>query len=309
MLKSKRISLLGDSLLDLSLNSSLSLGVGDSVLSEPLLVLGVGLDEVTLTLGDLLADSSLLGGLNSLRSLSDFGVDLLVESLEGGNLSLGKVGFPAGELLLEGVLVVLLQSVEVGLDVGTEDVVSVLLGIVNAANLALLLDSLASLSSDSLLLLEVVAGESLGVVGDVDTAINSTLEGTEDSVTGGGSNETNIEESSEGTSVLIDALLVNVEEFTVSSLNTLVDVIQAELGEESSGEEETSGVGGSVVGKTSLETELLELEGVSLGENLITLDGGVDNLDDDSSVGPSYGQSVLLGVVLILVLLDESSSG
>ena len=242
MLKSKRISLLGDSLLDLSLDSSLSLSIGDSVLSEPLLVLGVGLDEVTLALGDLLADSSLLGSLNSLGSLSDFGVDLLVESLEGGNLSLGKGSFPAGELLLESVLVVLLQSVEVGLDVGTEDVVSVLLGIVNAADLALLGDGLASLSSDSLLLLEVVAGESLGVVGNVDTAINSTLEGTEDSVTGGGSNETNIEESSEGTSVLIDALLVNVEEFTVSSLNTLVDVIQAELGEESSGEEETGGV-------------------------------------------------------------------
>lgn len=169
-------------------------------------------------------------------------MDLLVESLKGGNLSLSKVCFPARELLLESVLVILLQSVEVGLDVGTEDVVSVLLGIVNAANLALLLDSLASLSSDSLLLLEVVAGESLGVVGNVDTAINSTLEGTEDSVTGGGSDETNIEESSEGTSVLIDALLVNIEEFTVSSLNTLVNVIQAKLGEESSGEEETGGV-------------------------------------------------------------------
>ena len=169
-------------------------------------------------------------------------MDLLVESLEGGNLSLGKVCFPARELLLESILVILLQSVEVGLNVGTEDVVSVLLGIVNAANLALLLDSLASLSSDSLLLLEVVAGESLGVVGNVDTAINSTLEGTENSVTGGCSNEPNIEESSEGTFILIDALLVNIEEFTVSSLNTLVDVIQAELGEESSSEEETGGV-------------------------------------------------------------------
>jgi hypothetical protein len=44
-----------------------------------------------------------------------------------------------------------------------------------------------------LLGLGVVTGESLLVVGDEDTSVGSTLEGTEDSVTGRGSSETDIE--------------------------------------------------------------------------------------------------------------------
>ena len=308
-LKRRRFSLLGNSLLDLGLDSSLSFGVGESEVSDPLLALGVLLDESTLSLGDLLADRFLLGSLCSSGALSDFSVNLLVEGLEVGSLSLREGFFPLGELSLEGVLVLLLQSVEVALDVSTEDVVSVLLGVVGASSLALLGDGLASLSRDSLLLLKVVAWESLGVVGNVDSAINSTLESTEDSVTGGGSNETNIEEGLEGASFLVDALLVHIEEFTVSSLNTLVDVRHAELGEESSGEEETGGVRGGVVCETSSETEFLELEGVSLSEDSISLNGGIDDLDDDSRVGPSHNKSVLLGIVLVLVLLDQSTSG
>jgi hypothetical protein len=142
----------------------------------------------------------------------------------------------------------------------------------------------------------------------VDATVNCTLEGTEDSVTGGGSDETNIEESAEGASVLIDALVVDVEELAVGSLNTLVEVSHAEVGEESSGDEETGGVRGGVVGETSLETELLELLGVSFAENSIALDGGVDDLDDNLGVGAADAESVLLGLVLVLVLLDESPS-
>ena len=51
-----------------------------------------------------------------------------------------------------------------------------------------------------------------------------------------------------------------------------------------------------------------EILGVSLAEDLIALDGGVDDLDDDSGVGSSDAESVLLGLILILVLLDKSSS-
>jgi hypothetical protein len=39
------------------------------------------------------------------------------------------------------------------------------------------------------------------------------------------------------------------------------------------------------------------------------LDGSIDNLSNDSSVGSSYNKSVFLGVILVLILLDESSSG
>ena len=303
-------SLLGHSLLNLGDNSSLSLGVGDSVLSEPLFVLGVLLDEVTLSLGNLLSDGCLSIGLDSVGVLSDFSVNLLVESLGVGSLSLGEIGLPLGELLLEEILVLLLEEVHVGLYVVAENVVSVLLGVVGASGLALLNDGgLASLSGGSLLLLEVVAGESLSVVGHVDATVNCALEGTEDSVTGGGSNETNIEESSEGALLFVDFLLVDVEELAVGSLDTLVETVKLEVLEESSGNEETSGVGGSVVSETSLETESFELLGVSLSEHSVALDGRVDDLDDDAAVGSSDAESVLLGVVLVLVLLDQSSSG
>ena len=303
-------SLLGNSLLELSGNSSLSLGVGDSVLSEPLLVLRVLLDELTGSLLDLLSNRCLLLNLNSVGVLSDLGVNLLVEGLDVGSLCLGEGSLPLGELLLEEILVLLLEEIHVGLDVVTEDVVSVLLGVVGAVGLALLDDLLASLSGGLLLLLEVVAGESLGVVGHVDATINCTLEGTEDSVAGGGSNETDVEESAEGSLLFVDSLgAVDIKELTISSLNTLVEAIKLEILEESTGNEETGSVGGGVVGETSLETESLELLGVSLSEDSIALDGGVDDLNDDAAVCSSDAQSVLLGVVLVLVLLDQSSSG
>lgn len=302
-------SLLGNSLLELSGNSSLSLGVGESVLSEPLLVLGVLLDELTGSLLDLLSDGCLLLSLDSVGVLSDLSVNLLVESLAVGGLCLGEACLPLGELLLEEILVLLLEEVHVGLHVVAEDVVSVLLGIVGAVGLALLDDLLASLSGGGLLLLEVVAGESLGVVGHVDAAVNCTLEGTEDSVTGGGSHETHVEESAEGSLLFVDSLgAVDVEELAVGSLNTLVETVKLEVLEESAGDEEAGGVGGGVVGETGLETESPELLGVSLSEDSIALDGGVDDLNDDAAVGSSHAQSVLLGVVLVLVLLDESSS-
>jgi hypothetical protein len=303
-------SLLGNSLLELSGNSSLSLGVGESVLSEPLLFLGVLLDELTGSLLDLLSDGCLLLSLDSVGVLSDLSVNLLVESLAVGGLCLGEACLPLGELLLEEILVLLLEEVHVGLHVVAEDVVSVLLGVVGAVGLALLDHLLASLSGGGLLLLEVVAGESLGVVGHVDAAVNCTLEGTEDSVTGGGSHETHVEESAEGSLLFVDTFLlaVDVEELAVGSLNTLVETVKLEVLEESAGDEEAGGVGGSVVGETGLETESPELLGVSLSEDSIALDGGVDDLNDDAAVGSSHAQSVLLGVVLVLVLLDQSSS-
>ena len=303
-------SLLGNSLLELSGNSSLSLGVGESVLSEPLLVLGVLLNELTGSLLDLLSDGCLLVDLDSVGVLSDLSVNLLVESLGVGDLCLGEACLPLGELLLEEILVLLLEEVHVGLHVVAQDVVSVLLGVVGAVGLALFDDLLASLSGGGLLLLKVVAGEALGVVGHVDASVNCTLEGSEDSVAGGGSHETDVEESAEGSLLFVDSLgAVDIEEFSVGSLNTLVETVKLEVLEESTGNEETGGVGGGVVGETSLETESLELLGVSLSEDFIALDGGEDDLNDDAGVGSSDAQSVLLGVVLVLVLLDESSSG
>lgn len=213
-------------LLNLGSNSLLSLKVGEFVLSEPLGTLEVRLNEDTLCLCDLLSNwlvgsSCFLG----LGILSDGSVAFLVKSLKSGNLGLCECGFPSVELFLESVLAFLLEDVHVGLDVSTEDVISVLLGIISATLLAFYFNgSFATLASDDFLLLNVIAWESLGVVGNVKSTICSTLKGTEDSVTGGGSDKTDIEESLEWASLLVISL-GDVEEFAVNSLETLVDIV------------------------------------------------------------------------------------
>ena len=304
------LSLLCDGLLDLGSNSCLSLGVGELELSEPFGTLGVREDSGSVLLGDDLSLGSLLCLLGSLGVLSDLSMNLLVEGLEGGSLGLGEEGVPSLELLGVFIFVVLLEEIHVVLNVSSEDVISVLLGVVRDGLGGLLSNGLSSLTGGGLGLLDVESGESLGVVGDEDATVDGSLKGSEDSVSSGGSDETNIEEGLEGSSLLLDeVLLVEVEEFSISSLDSLVVGVHAEVSEESSGKEETSGVGGSVVGETSFEAESSELERVSLAEDSISLDGGEDDLGDDSSVGSSYNESVLLGLVLVLVLLDKSSSG
>lgn len=46
-----------------------------------------------------------------------------------------------------------------------------------------------------------------------------------------------------------------------------------------------------------------------MSEDSISLDGGVDDLSDDSGGGDSDDESVLGGVVFVLILLDQSLSG
>lgn len=46
-----------------------------------------------------------------------------------------------------------------------------------------------------------------------------------------------------------------------------------------------------------------------MAEDSVTLDGGKDNLDDDLCAGSSDTESVFLGLILVLILLNKSSSG
>lgn len=144
-------------------------------------------------------------------------------------------------------------------------------------------------------------------MGDIDTTIASTLEDTEDSVTGGGSDQTSIQNSLEG--LLVLNVFFDIEVSTINLDLTSVQFSQTDLLEQSSSQQETSGVGSSVGGQTSVDTESLEFVRVSSAEDLVALEGGVDDLSDDSGVGGSGNQSVLGGVVFILILDDQSLSG
>ena len=233
-----------------------------------------------ISLGVLLGFSLLVLG-----TLSDFSMDLLVKLLNGFGASLLEALKPLAELdiLSFGSL----QSLEIFVDVDTED----------------------SLSEDlvvSVLIFGVESGESRVGVGDVDTSVSNSLEDGENLGAGGGGLETNIEVDSEGSSFLL--ILIGVVVLLVGFV-AVVHGVETDLFEESSGDEETSGISGGIVGETSGESEVSELVGVSSAEDLVTLDGGVDDLGDDSGAGEPDNESVLRGVVFVLVLDDESLSG
>ena len=280
---------------------------GDSEVSDPFGSLGVLLDEEWLLLDYLSNEFGVSLGLNSIWVGNDGGVDLLVEVFAGLNLGGSEALRPVGELSLEFLSVFLLEGFHVVGDMVSEDFGSVGLGIEFGVNL-LGSGGFTSLVLNNSNLSSGVTWESLGLMWNVDSTIASTLKDTEDSGTGGGSLETNIEESLEWSLVII-SIIIDVEVFSVNIGCGFVEVTESDLLEESSGEEKSGGIGGSVVGKTSSESVSFELGGFSRAKNSISSHGGEDNLRDEFGVSSSNDKSVFLGVILVLVLLDESSSG
>ena len=148
-----------------------------------------------------------------------------------------------------------------------------------------------------LLGLDVVSGEPLLVVGNVKSTVGGTLQGTEESVTGGGPLETDIEEDLERSGLVISVhyaihcmmrsqsvcRLKRTREdvFQLTSLgdghltiglgNTLVLLVQAELLEGTTSTEETGGVSGGPVGKTVLDSVSGKLLGGSGSEDKVSL--------------------------------------
>lgn len=96
--------------------------------------------------------------------------------------------------------------------------------------------------SVQLLGLWVVSGESLLVVGNVDTTVASTLEGTEHSRTGRRALETNVKVGLEGSGSILLVKGLGQCKFTIGLSNTLVLVRKAKLGQSTTGNEETGSV-------------------------------------------------------------------
>jgi len=168
-------------------------------------------------------------------------------------------------------------------------------------------NDLSSLTLDLLNASFLITWESLGAVGHVDATVAGTLEHTEHSGTGGGWGKTDIKEGLEWSSVILD-VLVNVEVFTINGFIGLVHVGETNLLKQSSGEEETSAVGSSVVGESGGDTEVLQFRGLSSAEDLITLHGREDDLSNEFSVSSSDNESIFLGVIFVLILSDKSLS-
>ena len=94
--------------------------------------------------------------------------------------------------------------------------------------------------------------------------------------------------------------------YTVDLVVTLVHVSHLLLDQKSSGAKEANTVGTSIVSETALDSVSGEFLGVSGDHGFVALNSGVDDGADDSLVGSSDDESVLFGVVLVLVVDNKS---
>mmetsp|Transcript_23580 Transcript_23580/g.63665 ORF Transcript_23580/g.63665 Transcript_23580/m.63665 type:complete len:206 (-) Transcript_23580:84-701(-) len=142
-------------------------------------------------------------------------------------------------------------------------------------------------------------------VGDVEAAVEGALEGTEDTGTGGGGLETDVEAHLEG--ALLPLNVLGQEVLAIDLLLALVDLVEAKELEGAAGQKETGGVARSPVLETerARKTIVQQLPGVSLSEDLVTLDGGRSDLAQAVAVGSANDHAVLRSVELGLVLGDQ----
>lgn len=159
-----------------------------------------------------------------------------------------------------------------------------------------------------LLGLGVEARETLLGVRDENTAVRGTLKRTENTRTGGGALQTDVEIALEGAGLVVTKRL-DLLDLTIGLSDTLVLVGKAEDGKGTTSNEETGGVGSGPVGKTVLDSVASELLGRSLGEDEVALDLGVDDLAGDVLVGETDNKAVLGGVVLVLGLGNKALPG
>ena len=75
------------------------------------------------------------------------------------------------------------------------------------------------------------------------------------------------------------------------------------------GQEKTSAVGGSIVGKADLESITREFMTVGSSQNTISFETSISDLTTDILVGSTDNHAVLGGIILILVLNDKALAG
>mmetsp|Transcript_31028 Transcript_31028/g.74978 ORF Transcript_31028/g.74978 Transcript_31028/m.74978 type:complete len:274 (-) Transcript_31028:85-906(-) len=215
-------------------------------------------------------------------------MDCLVQILEGvgGDVVLDVLR----EMFLVLLVIFLLEVFHVFTDVSTHDAFTVHVGIV-------------------LLGVTVVARETLFGVGDIKTAIGCTLQGTEDSVSGGRWLTSNIQQTAEGTLVVIDFLYVvclvvifSRDDVSVDFGVTLIDIVESDLLKQTACDEEASAVSGGVVLQPDVQPVPSQFGRLGLAEDAVTIDQGVRDLADHLRVGEPDDETVLGRLVLVLVL-------
>lgn len=284
--------------------SHLSLGSGNLLENAVLLLLvrslsqtGVGVRDLSFRVNHVNDVATALVGdlgiwlLLVLGVLTDLLVAVLVQIFNAIRLDI--VLNELGELNFVTLRIFLLEHLHVLLNVRTQNALKVSTGIV-----LVVLTPLLRL---------LVSRELLDVVGNVKTAINSALQDAEDAGTRHGASQTQVKVNLERSLLQIfffDVELLGISLFDTSDSVSLSHKIQA-----ATSDQETGGVAGGVVGVTDRNPIFGKLVGLRLAVDTIALDGGVHNLADDLLVGHTSDQTVLRGVVLVLILLHHLAAG
>lgn len=196
-----------------------------------------------------------------------------------------------GELTLVPLLIVVGERLHVLRDVTAKDVLAQSFGV-------------------ELLALDIVARETLLAVRNVQATVRSTLHGAEHTRTGRRPRKANIEETLEGPPALaIDLGLLGERELSIRLRDTLELVVDLELVQRTTRDQETGAVSGGPVGQAMADAVALELVGVGGDEDLVANDLGADDLADDVLVGEADDQAVLGRVVFVLRLGGEALAG
>jgi len=247
-------------------------------------LLGIGISlSLLVSLLDWLSErfvnlGELLNG-DTRRILSDGGMHLLVKLLK--IVSSDRVLKVSGKVSLEVLLIVLLHLPHVVSDVLTHD---------------------ASLVGSSIerLGISVESRKSLITVRNVKSTVTRALHGAKNFSTSGGVLDSNIEQSTERSLLVVDltnkvSAAIDNSGHNIASwlLNTSVSLIKANLLQKTASQQKSSAVSSSIVLQTSGQTVLDQLLGRSRTQNLVTVDLGVDNLADNITVGESHNQTVL----------------
>ena len=223
--------------------------------------------------------------------LPDLNMCVFVEFLDRLSLGGGQAFIPLGELFFEVLLVLGLQSLHVLIDVAAEDPLSVFGGVVDE----FLVSTLGS------------AGEALGVMGDVDAAVDSSFQSAEDSVAGGGGNESDVQNGLEGL-LALGVVVAHGVVLAVGGGLAGILLVETHLGEQSPGAEQTCRVAGGVVGQPSGQAESLQLVRTCGDQTLVALQRRVDHLADHLRVSDSGHEAVLCRVEFVLVLQGQTLS-
>lgn len=96
-----------------------------------------------------------------------------------------------------------------------------------------------------------VSGETAGGVGDVETAIDGSLEGSEDTRSGGGAVQADVQEATESAGTIVQRLHVVLLAGHLGAAG--VHAVQTQLLQDAARGQQTGAVRGGIVGQTGLE--------------------------------------------------------